>query len=157
MTSWSSRSVAFLVVTIMLINSHSYWVRINSRDHSVASDELSLARSRMSLAAVRSGDAVFTSDIMTAAVAGSFSALTSVYEGHEGQVAPLRVEGEFEDVHPAGADQHLVVPEFHVTQVIDGQIRTRGSFVLLCPVQERRGDALMSQKTVFSHLPPTFC
>ncbi|TNN52698.1 hypothetical protein EYF80_037078 [Liparis tanakae] len=32
------------------MNSHSYWVRITSRDHSVASEELSVARSRMSLA-----------------------------------------------------------------------------------------------------------
>lgn len=54
MTSWPSVSVAFWVVTIMLMKSHSYWVRISSRDHSVASDELSLARSRMSLAAVGS-------------------------------------------------------------------------------------------------------
>lgn len=29
-----------LLVTVMLMNSHSYWVRITSRDHSVACDEL---------------------------------------------------------------------------------------------------------------------
>lgn len=78
-------------------------------------------------------------------------------DGLEGQVAPLRVKGEFVNVHPAGADQHLVVRDLHVTQVIDGQVRTRGSFVLLRPVQEDRGDALMSQKTVVNHLPSTFC
>lgn len=78
-------------------------------------------------------------------------------DGLEGQVAPLRVEGEFVNVHPAGADQHLVVRDLHVTPVIDGQVRTRGSFVLLRPVQEDRRDALMSQNTVVYHLPSTFC
>jgi len=52
----------------------------------------------------------------------------------EGEVAPLYVEREFVNVHPAGADQHLVVLDFYVTFMIDGEIRTRGSFVLLCPV-----------------------
>lgn len=69
-------------------------------------------------------------------------------DGLEGQVAPLRVEGEFVNVHPAGADQHLVVGDLHVAQAIDGQVRTRGSFVLLRPVQGDRGDALVSQNTV---------
>jgi len=50
--SWPRISLAFLEVTVILMNSHSYWVRITSRDHSVASEELSLARSRMSLAEV---------------------------------------------------------------------------------------------------------
>lgn len=65
-------------------------------------------------------------------------ALTCVYDGLEGQVAALRVEGEFVDVHPAGADQHLVVLDFHIAHVIDGQIRTGRSLVLLRPVGQRR-------------------
>lgn len=80
----------------------------------------------------------------TPGAARTSCALTGVDDRLEGQVAPLRVEGEFVNVHPAGADQHLVVLDFHVTDVIDGQIRTRGSFVLLCPARERRGDALSS-------------
>lgn len=77
-------------------------------------------------------------------------------DGLEGQVAPLRVEGEFVNVHPAGADQHLVIRDLHITKVIDGQVRTRGSLVLLRPVQGDRGEALMSQKTVVNHPPSTF-
>ncbi len=50
--SWRTKSLALLEVTVMLMNSHSYWMRITSRDHSVASEELSLAWSRMSLAEV---------------------------------------------------------------------------------------------------------
>lgn len=63
MMSWSSRSVAFLAVTFMLMNSHSYWVLITSRDHSVASEELSLAWRRMSLAEV--GDRRGTEEVHT--------------------------------------------------------------------------------------------
>lgn len=51
--SWPNGSLALLAVTVMLMNSHSYWVRITSRDHSVASEELSLGWSRRSLAEVR--------------------------------------------------------------------------------------------------------
>lgn len=61
-----------------------------------------------------------------------------MYNGLEGQVAALRVKGEFVDVHPAGADQDLVVLDFHIADVIDGQIRTGRGFVLLCPVQQHR-------------------
>lgn len=60
--------------------------------------------------------------------------ITSVNDRLEGQVAALSVEGEFVDVHPAGADQHLVILDFNDTFIIDGEIRTRRSFVLLCPV-----------------------
>ena len=52
----------------------------------------------------------------------------------EGQVAALSVEGKLVNVHPAGADQHLVILDFNVTFIVDGEIRTRRSFVLLCPV-----------------------
>lgn len=83
-------------------------------------------------------------DILSAHGRRSFCALTGVYDRLEGQVAALRVEGEFVNVHPAGADQHQVAVEIHVADIIDGQIGTRGSFVLLCPVWERMGDALMS-------------
>lgn len=48
--SWPIKSLALLVVTVMFMNSHSYCVRIKSRDHSVASVELSLGWSRMSWA-----------------------------------------------------------------------------------------------------------
>lgn len=51
----------------------------------------------------------------------------------EGEVAALRVEGEFVDDHPAGADQNLVIPVLHVPSSADGQVRTGRSFVLLNP------------------------
>lgn len=63
-------------------------------------------------------------------------ALTSVYDRLEGEVAALCVEGELVNVHPAGADQHLVVLHFNISFVIDGEIRTRRSFVLLRPARE---------------------
>lgn len=52
----------------------------------------------------------------------------------EGEVANLNVEGELVDPHPAGADQHLVVLSSHQAVAVDGEERTRGSFVLFCPV-----------------------
>lgn len=57
-----------------------------------------------------------------------------MYDGLEGEIAALCVEGELVNVHPAGANQHLVVLDFNVTFIVDGEIRTRRSFVLLCPV-----------------------
>lgn len=68
----------------------------------------------------------------------TFRALTGVYDGLEGQVAPLGVEGEFVNLHPAGADQYLVVPDLHVADVIDGHVRAGRSLVLLCPAGEHR-------------------
>lgn len=86
----------------------------------------------MSLAAAGSTDSPSAS--RRAGVMATVGALTCVYDGLEGQVAALRVEGEFVNVHPAGADQHLVVLDLHVAHVVDGQIRTGRSFVLLRPV-----------------------
>ena len=59
--------------------------------------------------------------------------LTCVYGRLEGEVAALYVEGEVVNVHPAGADQHLVVLDFNIAVIVDGEVRTRRSFVLLCP------------------------
>lgn len=41
--------------------------------------------------------------------------LTRMHNRLEGQVAALDVEREFVDVHPAGADQHLVILDFDQT------------------------------------------
>lgn len=60
-------------------------------------------------------------------------ALTAVYGRLEGEIAPLHVEGELVNVHPAGADQHLIVVGFNISFIIDGDIRSWRSFVLLCP------------------------
>lgn len=57
-----------------------------------------------------------------------------MYDRLEGEIAALCVEGELVNVHPAGANQHLVVLDFNVTFIVDGEIRTWRSFVLLCPV-----------------------
>ncbi len=57
-----------------------------------------------------------------------------MYGRLEGEVAALNVEGEFVNVHPAGADNHLVVRKFNVTVVVNDEIRTRSGLILLCPV-----------------------
>lgn len=64
-------------------------------------------------------------------------ALTRVNGRFEGEVAALYVKWEFVDVHPAGADEDLVVLDFHVAVIVDGEIRTRRGFVLLCPVEDQ--------------------
>lgn len=65
-------------------------------------------------------------------------ALTSVRHGLEGEVAALDVEGEVVNVQSAGADQHLVVLDLNIPVIIDFEIRTRRSFVLLGPVSNTR-------------------
>lgn len=64
-------------------------------------------------------------------------ALTGVYDRLEGEVAALYVEGEIINVHPAGADQHVVILDFHVTSIVDREIRTRRSSVLFCPARKK--------------------
>lgn len=60
--------------------------------------------------------------------------LTRMYDGLEGEVARLVVKGELVDLHPAGADQHVVVLNSDQTVTADTQVGTWGSFVLFCPV-----------------------
>lgn len=59
--------------------------------------------------------------------------LTRMYNRLEGEVAGLVVEGELVDLHPAGADQHVVILNPDQTVTVDTQMGTRGSFVLFCP------------------------
>lgn len=58
-----------------------------------------------------------------------------MYDRFEGEVANLNVKGELVDLHPAGADQHLVVLNSDQTVAVDTEVGTWGSFVLFCPVQ----------------------
>lgn len=62
--------------------------------------------------------------------------LTRMHHRLEGQVAALDVKGEFVDVHPAGADQNLVVLDSHQTVTVDSEMRTRRGFVFFSPVWE---------------------
>ena len=55
----------------------------------------------------------------------------------EGKVAALDVKGEFVNVHPAGAHQHLVILDFNISLIVDGEIRTWRGSVFLCPVWEQ--------------------
>lgn len=59
---------------------------------------------------------------------------TRMHHRLEGQVAALDVKWEFVDVHPASADQHLVVLDLHQTITVDGEMRTWRGFVFLCPL-----------------------
>lgn len=63
--------------------------------------------------------------------------LTRMHHRLERQVAALDIEREFVDVHPAGADQHLVVLDSHQTVTVDGEMSTRRGFVFLCPVRRQ--------------------
>lgn len=60
--------------------------------------------------------------------------LTRMHHRLKGQVAALDVKGEFVDMHPAGADQNLVVLDSHQAVTVDGEMRTRRGFVFLSPV-----------------------
>lgn len=61
--------------------------------------------------------------------------LTRIYNRLEGEVAFLGVKGEFVNLHPAGTDQHQVIPKFNITIKANGEITTWRSLVLLCPVK----------------------
>lgn len=61
--------------------------------------------------------------------------LTRMHHRFEGQVANLNVKGELVDLHPAGADQHLVVLNSDQAVAMDNEVGTWGSFVLFCPVR----------------------
>ena len=74
--------------------------------------------------------------------------LTRVYDWLEGEVAALCVEGEFVNVHPAGADQDLVILNTDCTVMGDGEMRTWRSFVLFCPDDEQKHIIHSKQFTV---------
>lgn len=57
-----------------------------------------------------------------------------MYNRLEGEVAALNVKGEFVNMHPAGADQYLVVLNTDQTITVDSELRTWRGFVLFCPV-----------------------
>lgn len=60
--------------------------------------------------------------------------LTRMHHRLERQVAYLDVEGELVNLHPAGADQHLVLLNPDQAVAVDAEVGTRGGFVLFCPV-----------------------
>lgn len=59
---------------------------------------------------------------------------TRMHNGLEGEVARLEVKGELVDLHPAGADQHVVILSSDQAVAVDTQMGTWRSFVLLRPV-----------------------
>lgn len=63
--------------------------------------------------------------------------LTGVDDGDEREGAGLNIEGEFVNVHPAGADQHLVVLNQDGTITVNSEKGTWRSFVLFYPVEQR--------------------
>lgn len=129
-----------LLVTVMSMNSHSYWVLITSRDHSVASAELA-CRTRLISSAGSEGKGKFLNRLTknnvlltnTTKRVPAFR-LTRVDDRFEWEVAALDVEGEFINLHPAGADQHLVVLNLDRTIKLYGEKRTWRGFVLFYPV-----------------------
>lgn len=60
--------------------------------------------------------------------------LTGVNERAEGEGAALNVKGEVVNVHPAAADQHLVVHIEDIAIILDDETGTRSGFVLFYPV-----------------------
>lgn len=166
--------------TVTLRNSHSYWIRITSRDHSVNFEALRMAANLISSSKVenesetvrfpnfskssngmcwyfaqvtrcQSEQKTFYMDVQKGLNRPIYR-LTRVYCRLEREVAALDVKGEFVNLHPAGADQHQVVPQFDETMICNCEIRTRRGFVLLCPVVERK-QTLIMEKALCSILP----
>lgn len=57
-----------------------------------------------------------------------------MYNRLEGEVAALNIEGKFVYVHPAGADQHLVIRKDDLTVILNREIRTGRGLVIFYPV-----------------------
>lgn len=157
-TSWSIPNwVAIWAVMVMFTNSHSYCVRISWRDHLVLTEEFRWWLSFISLTETGRGKkgglkremsrkdyqhlnqthCMFLSDIdLTKNINPTNKRLTRVDHWFDWKVAALDVKREFVNLHPAGADQHLIVLNEDFSIAPDNQMRTRRGFIFFCPVQQ---------------------